>query len=326
MLADRLAKVGVSTFAVGDREVGAERTGRVLEGLRGMAAARQLRRHLEDERPDVVHAHGFPPSLVAALVAPARAGRVYTHHYERRPPGLLERTALTAVFGRFDVLTTPAAHLTVAMNRYFPRLRHAFRTMKFGVGGAFYGASPSDRWHRSFSPGMAVAVTVGRLVPTKNVSLVVEAIGRLPATDRSRVAVLVVGDGPERSALEERVRSQGLTQHIKFLGHVPREEMPSLLSSVDFGIFPSVSEAASVAAAEALAAGLPLLALDVPAMRETVGPAGMLVTAPEFPDALVRMLDSFQELRPVAVRRGLEWTIEKARDAWIELYLEAQRT
>ncbi len=84
------------------------------------------------------------------------------------------------------------------------------------------------------------------------------------------VRALIVGDGPERAKLEELTLLLGMDSHVEFLGKREHSEMPLLLSSADLAIFPSLMEATSVAALEAMACGLPVVASNVGGLPELV--------------------------------------------------------
>lgn len=322
LLAAALDAVGIDCLALGEREVGAQRAGRATELLRSVGLRPRLGRLLAELQPDVVHAHGFPPSLLVAGARVTGARGVYTHHYERRPPGGAERRALTAVFDRYDACTTPADHLTAAMNRHFPDLRRPFTTLRIGVAETFYRGVRRDHWRDGFPPGAVIGVCVGRLVATKNQALIIRALQAMDERDRAGLGVLLVGDGPDEAELRRMVLDAELEDHVRFAGQVPRPEMPDLLASVDMGVFPSTTEASSVAAAEALASGLPVLALDIPSMRETIGDAGVFSTERDFAADLVTISRRRAELA-LAVRRRAEATrIARVRADWLAFYSE----
>jgi len=91
--------------------------------------------------------------------------------------------------------------------------------------------------------------------------LITQAIG---------VKALIVGDGPERSRLENLSATLGMTPHIHFLGNRRHSEMPTLLNEADLAIFPSLMEATSVAALEAMSCGLPVAASRVGGLPELI--------------------------------------------------------
>ena len=84
------------------------------------------------------------------------------------------------------------------------------------------------------------------------------------------VRALIVGDGPEKSRLEELTLLLGMQSKIEFLGKREHSEIPKLLNSADIAIFPSLMEATSVAALEAMACGVPVVASDVGGLPELV--------------------------------------------------------
>lgn len=123
----------------------------------------------------------------------------------------------------------------------------------------------------------SVVVTVGRLVPTKAVDRLVAAMSALAVAHPDLVA-LVVGDGPQRGPLTDAVAAAGLAPRVRFVG--TRTDVPELLAASDVFAFPTVLEGFGLAAVEAMAAGLPVVASDLPALAAIVEPGltGLLVT------------------------------------------------
>jgi len=148
------------------------------------------------------------------------------------------------------------------------------------------------RAHLGIDSSAPVVVAVGRLVPTKAVDRLVVAAGALVARWPD-LMVLVVGDGPQRTALEQAVAQAGLAERFLFLGM--RRDVPELLAASDVFAFPTLLEGFGLAAVEAMAAGLPVVASDLPALAAIVedGRTGILVPAGDaeaLGDALGRIL------------------------------------
>jgi glycosyltransferase involved in cell wall biosynthesis len=111
---------------------------------------------------------------------------------------------------------------------------------------------------------------VGLLVPRKGVHLLLEAFA---AADLPRDVVLsVVGDGPERDALEAQRVRLGLQDRVELLGF--RSDVPALLTAADAFVLDSFFEGGPIVSMEALVAGLPVVISDVGAAREQLGPQG----------------------------------------------------
>ena len=128
------------------------------------------------------------------------------------------------------------------------------------------------------------AITVARLDPVKDQQTLLRA-ARTVADRIPDVRIEIVGDGPERGALERLSRELQLQECLRFLGY--REDVPSLLRRPQIFILSSISEGISLGLLEAMAAGLPVVATDVGGNREVVVDevTGLLVP-PRSPAAL----------------------------------------
>jgi glycosyltransferase involved in cell wall biosynthesis len=113
-----------------------------------------------------------------------------------------------------------------------------------------------------------VAITVARFTAQKNYSLLVAAakrvVGRVP-----EVRFLLVGDGPERTAMEGLAVANGLGEVVTFLGE--RDDVPDLLAAADLFVLPSRFEGLPLVILEAMALGLPIVATHIGGTCEAVG-------------------------------------------------------
>ncbi|TAM61018.1 glycosyltransferase family 4 protein, partial [bacterium] len=128
-------------------------------------------------------------------------------------------------------------------------------------------------------PGLRL-LTVSRLAREKNLEVLLAMLARLP--DGTTLAL--AGDGPERERLEAEARAAGLGERARFLGEVSREELPALYASADAFVFGSTSETQGLVLVEAMAAGLPIVAVDSPQTSEVTSGAARL--CPSDPGAL----------------------------------------
>jgi teichuronic acid biosynthesis glycosyltransferase TuaC len=104
------------------------------------------------------------------------------------------------------------------------------------------------------APGERLAVTACRLIPSKRVELAIEAA----RTAAPRLRLVIVGDGPERTRLEARAITLGITPH--FLGALPRRDALAWIAAADVLLHPSAVEAAPTVIREARALGSPVVA------------------------------------------------------------------
>jgi 1,2-diacylglycerol 3-alpha-glucosyltransferase len=122
--------------------------------------------------------------------------------------------------------------------------------------------------------GEPLALVVSRLGMEKNLELAVDALACWPD-----LRLAVVGEGPHHAALAERARRLGVEGRIRFMGALGRERLPDVYASVDAFVFPSTTDTQGLVLAEALAAGLPVVAADSEASRDVLGEAGRIVAA-----------------------------------------------
>lgn len=176
--------------------------------------------------------------------------------------------------------------------------------------------------------GSKLIGTVGRLSPQKRVKELIWAMQQIKFL-RDDVHLLIVGDGPLRPALQRYRRLTGVDDRVHFLG--ARSDVPRLMPHFDVFWLASGYEGQSNALMEAMAAGVPVVATDIPANRELVVPdqTGYLValdvrsafarrTLPILEDAeLARRLGDSGRARMIA-----EFSVEKMVASHTALYGE----
>ena len=142
------------------------------------------------------------------------------------------------------------------------------------------------RYH--LPPEAPMVISLGRLAAEKNLGMMLSAFA-LARRRRPELRLLVVGDGPARSALEAHAPEGAV-----FTGAVPYAEVPSLLAAADVFVTASTSEVLPMSMIEALAAGTPLIAARSPAAEDLIaGANGLIREAHEeaLADGLLMALD-----------------------------------
>jgi D-inositol-3-phosphate glycosyltransferase len=242
--------------------------------------------------PDVVHAHALHQA------ARLRVGNIpVVINLPGAPNGRYLRDLQAA-----DALVADgwaADHLPAALGRPVERVPKGVDVERFRPDGPDLRDQLRLRDRR-------VVVTVARLVPLKNLHLLLDAIAIVFA--RSAVAHLViVGDGPEASALKNRARELGIGDRVTFAGEVPHADTPPWFRTGDVFALSSDFDNSPNAVLEAMACGLPIVATDVGGVREFVGAGtGGVVVRPRDPvalaDALQAYLSSPAEARAAGAR------------------------
>jgi len=260
-----------------------------------LAVLRALRR-LD---PDVVHvADVDPPALLAARAL--RRPTVVTHHTPELRPAY---NAFGRLLRRVAWWTKPHVVFTSEFDRATGIAREGVSPERTSViplaidfdRFAERRGSGDLRRTLGLEPSQPLVGTVGLLRPQKAHEILIDAAAEVDA------AFVVVGDGPRRAALEELVRARGLAHRFFLLGH--RDDVPDVLAELDVFALSSDFEGMNLAVAEALAAGVPVVATAVGGVRQTVidGETGLLVP-PRDPAALAGAIRRLLEDRELARR------------------------
>jgi glycosyltransferase involved in cell wall biosynthesis len=263
---------------------------------------------------DVVHAHGYKAGALAAAVGVAGPPLVVTWHNE-----ILGRGASAAAGRALQLALARSADLTLGASSDL-----VARALALGARRARLGpvaapvlepATPDVtpvRTALGLRPEDVVVLTVSRLAPQKNLAMVLAIAARL--VDRSDVKFLVVGEGPEREALQRWIDGEALP--VRLLGR--RDDIADLLAAADVALLTSTWEARALVAQEALLSGLPLVSTRVGGIEELVGDAAVLVGLDDVDTAaaaLVRLADDPGERRRLSEAgraRAATWPDEDA--------------
>lgn len=189
--------------------------------------------------------------------------------------------------------------------------------------------SPDLRSQLNIPSEAPVVGTVGRLIERKGHYDLLEA---WPAVieEHSSAYLLIVGDGPEREALLDRVKDHGVANSVYLLGY--RDDVPELLDLMDVFVFPSHFEGSPGALLEAMAAGLPIVTTPVDGNSELVkhGKTGLYAPT-EAPIALAeqinRLLSDSEHASKLGDRAATvateQFTLEEMVSNFESLYVES---
>lgn len=256
-----------------------------------------------DRHADVVHAHAGEDLAVlpVARLAALRHGcpLVITLHCSLRhtlrgrdPRSLLLRSLGGAVERRVAACADAVITLTPAAARRLgdddPCPKGRVHVIPSGFAPELFAGPYDDPFPGLPHPRIAY---VGRLARQKDVGTLLEAFARLGPR---RASLVVVGDGPQRAALQRRADELGVP--ARFTGFVRHERVPAVLGHVDVFVLPSRYEELGSVLVEAMAAGVPVVASRVGGIPHLVrdGETGLLAAAGDtasFAHAVARLLD-----------------------------------
>ena len=258
------------------------------KSLRGLLA---LRRHLAATRYDVVNTHSSTDSWLAALACRTtspRAPIVRTRHISAPVP----RNAATRWLYR------QARHIVTTGERLRTQVIDetgvdASRVTSIATGIDLARFSPGDRAAARAGLGLDAAAPIVGIVATlrswKGHAHLLEAIAGMARKD---VRLVIVGDGPQREALEAKARTLAIDARTHFAGN--RTDVAPWLRAFDVFCLPSyANEGVPQALAQAMACGLPVVTTPVGSIGELVQDAHTgVIVPPSDPQALRAALES----------------------------------
>lgn len=237
---------------------------------------------------DILHAQAFasiPPLQVARGVTGAPlVATFHTSHFLVRAEQPRWKPVLRALVRAPDHVLAASREIANVAEGLAPGTR--VESVTNGVDTAVF---------RRVEPALAASVGTRRIVvprrlfPKNGVDVMVRALPLL-MEEHADLEVLVIGDGPQRGELEHLAGTLGVSSHIRWLGARPNADMPGLLSSASLAVIPSRMEATSVAALEAMACELPVVASDVGGLPEIVDDTVGALSPPDDPAGLARTL------------------------------------
>lgn len=272
-----------------------------------------LKHLIQTQTYSIIHTHGYAAGLTGRLAA-ILAGKkkvIHTVHnfFPSVSPVLSYGGKLTEVW---------LSHHTKKIIAVSDQLRNA--EIKMGISSdkvvtVYNGIDIAkfkmqDKYKaRSFlglSMNEPVVGTISRLIPSKGIDIFLEALA-LQNKERP-LKGLIIGDGPERPALQNLAQKLNLSDKVLFLGH--RTDIPMLLSALDVFILPSRQEGFGLVLPESLCLGLPVIASSTGGITEIIesGSNGLLF-APGNIEELSRHISTLmynEKLRDKLVKNGIE--------------------
>lgn len=329
---------------------------RTLNRVVNPSANFRLRKVLRSFKPDVVHVRMMMSQLSPAILPLLRTVPSLYHatwHEAICPNGLKllpDGSQCTEPAGpaclRNRCTSLAAWPLLMTQQWLFNRGRSVFRhcvanshylahrlaTHGFGhVSVIWNGVEPIPQ--RPPLPDTPTLGYCGRLIREKGTHVLLQAAALLRPSIPN-LQVLIAGDGPDLPFLRQLASQLGITNSVRFLGHLSRSQVESSLQHAWVQVVPSIcNEAFGLAAAEALMRGCPVVASNLGGLAEIVSPprTGALVE-PANPDALAQALLPFLSSKSIAEeagsharQRGLDhFSLAACTNAFLNLYAAIQ--
>jgi len=162
-------------------------------------------------------------------------------------------------------------------------------------------------------------IFAGRCVAEKDPATLLRALAVLPDAH-----LILLGDGPLRPRFEQMAESLRIRKRVTFLGW--RNDVASILKASDIYVHSTHSDGFGLAACEAMAAGLPVVASNVPGLAQVVEGAGVLFPPGNHRELASRLTELFtspklrHEMSQASIQRAKQFNIERTVDEYVQLY------
>ncbi len=275
-------------------------------------------------RFDWIRAHNAHSVGLGLLGVARRNGipfHLHYHHWERhRLRNMIERYVLP----RADLVTVDS-DFTAREIRLKYGLRNRVEVVYPGVSSTCWLQSCDRNLREVYYEHTFVLLSVGALIGRKNHALLIDVMARLKRPD---VMLLIVGDGPGKWALQNRIHEAGLHGQVKLLGRVCESRKRSYYDLCDLCLHASTREGFGMAPLEAMSFGKPVVALNNTSLPEVVldGETGILCepTVEDFARGVESLLNNElrRQMGAAARRRSADFTFERSAGRLRKLYEE----
>jgi len=279
---------------------------------------------------DVIHSHDpFAVGLFGLAVAKQfRLPYVHTYHtlypeyvhyvWETRFTRAMAERLSREFCDQCDLVLAPSTKIERALEEW--GVTAPIELLPTGVDASKFSshdAGDAAEFRRRFGiPAKDKLLTfVGRVGLEKNLDLLVDAFARVKT---AHTRLLIIGDGPYRSELDAHIEDLGIADRVTFTGYLQRPDVATALGTSSLLFFASTSETQGLVVGEAMASGLPVVAVQDLAVGDAVidGVNGYLT--PERPGDLAEAADRVLTDPSLAAAMGAE-SLKRAEALGIDL-------
>lgn len=308
-------------------------------GVFDLKAILKSLRFIRDNKPDVIHAHhtwsAFLFFLLAKLYCKS-AKLIKTEHndhrFARREVGRWYQVVFNFFILWMADLVICNSESTLKSFSYLERMVTQKQTQVCYNGvnlQAIQNARLPNQINEQLFPvneSNRIIGSVGRLVKEKDYESLIEAFNLIKRDSKRSSHLLLVGDGPEKLNLKDKVSSLELEQYVTFTGTLKRELVYSFLNELDIFVMTSKWEGFCNALVEALAAKNAVVCSDIPALREVAGDAALFAEPgnPQmFANNIHKLLTDknlFKEMKNKAGQRSDKFSLERCAKQYMSYY------
>ena len=279
---------------------------------------------------DIAHVHLFPAQyflVFANMINGNKTKLIFTEHStsNKRIQNLIFKPFEKFIYTRYDIIVCISEEIKSIYSNYIPKITSKLVIIHNGVAiDKIKEAIPYDKSKAPFllNHDDKIIIQVAAFRLGKDQQTLIKAMQYLD----KKFKLFLVGDGVLKDKNEQLSKELGLESNVFFLGQ--RNDIPSLLKSVDLVLLSSHYEGLSLASVEGMASGKPFLASNVPGLKDVVEGAGVLFeqgNAEELASKIIELMDNSELYKQVAnacQERAKQYDIQVMVEKHIELYNE----
>jgi len=286
-------------------------------------------------KPDVIHSHSPGIIGIHAVIASYKLkiplfftyhtfvdDSVYLFFRKERTQEIVRKLVykwLRWYFRRCSCIIAPSKYTAKILNEKI--MEREIKVLPTGIDIEKFSNGDGSEIKKRYD-GKKIILHVGRVVKEKNLDLLIEAAPYI--LEKMEAVFIIVGEGPAKEELEEKVRRIKLQEYFVFTGFVKDEDLPNYYKAADVFVFPSVYETQGIVAFEAMAAGVPVAASTAKALPDFIkdGENGCLFNpynARECAEKIVKVMENKEIVRK-ASEFVKEYSIERMTDKLLDIY------
>lgn len=306
---------------------------RAIHPWHDAVALRDLKRILNDYKPDVVHTHSAKAGILGRAAATSLQVPAVIHTVHGAPFYPYQGRAVRQFYQACERWAAKRCHALISVADAMTSLMvdagvapgEKFTTIYSGMDVEPFLAAEQHRQAAraklGYDDSHVVIGKVARLFHLKGHEYVIQSAQRV-IERHPNARFLFVGDGILREELQQQIASRGLTEHFQFTGLVPPERIPELISAMDIVVHASLREGLARVLPQAMISGVPVVSYDVDGAREVVlpGETGFLLP-PKSIDEMAGALD--QLISDPQLRHTLG---QEGRRRWTEVFRHEHMT
>jgi glycosyltransferase involved in cell wall biosynthesis len=280
----------------------------------------RLFKAMQAHKPDILVTHTHYANVIGQLVARMLGVpcRIAVHHnpVETYPVSARLADKVMGLTGFYDGVIAVSNAVVNSLKNYPRRYTSKVSRIYNGVE-KLVSTATNTRAASGVPLDARVILCVGRLSRQKNHVVAIRSLVELPG-----YFLVLVGEGELRTDLQMLCEGLGVSDRVVFTGEISPEQVASWLGAADVFLYPSLWESMGLAVVEAMHAGVPIVASDIPALREVLRNNALFIS-PANPSEIARCIDDLfrrrNDLEPM-VERAKQRANDFGMDAMVESY------